>query len=147
MKRKRTEKSKYKHISTGDYCTCAAYVAEVMCMKMAEYQNVGSLPYKFWNNDRWKWTFLKQSMLAREIIKTYPEQVLVKAISSDDFKGIFSLNNPRVPSILKKYNQIFLSQQDAAPIEVIENATIRKTTFGKKNSLNKLRTLDNGKKG
>ena len=48
-KRKRTDKSKYKHESTGDHCTCAAYVAEIMCRKNAENKNEGSLPYKFWN--------------------------------------------------------------------------------------------------
>ena len=44
MARKRTEKSKYRHESTGDYCTCAAYVAEIMCKRNAENKNVGSLP-------------------------------------------------------------------------------------------------------
>ena len=43
--RKRTEKSKYKHQSTGEHCTCAAYIAEIMCMKYAQFKNKGSLPY------------------------------------------------------------------------------------------------------
>ena len=29
-KRKRTHKSKYKHETTGDHCTCAAYIAEII---------------------------------------------------------------------------------------------------------------------
>lgn len=145
MKRQRTEKSKYKHVTTGDYCTFAAFVAEAMCLKLAEFKNLGSLPYKFWNTGSWKWTFQKQMSLAREIAKTYPEQVLVKAISSDDFKTIFSLNNPRVPAILKKYNDIYLSQQQAKPIEVIDNPQRRSVTFSKKQgTISKLRKLDNG---
>ena len=66
-KRKRTEKSKYKHQSTGDHCTCAAYVAEIMCMKYAEYKNVGSLPFKFWSVKPWDWTFKKQLIAANKI--------------------------------------------------------------------------------
>ena len=48
-KRKRTEKSKYKHQSTGDHCTCSSYLAELMCLRLAEYKNEGNLTYKFWN--------------------------------------------------------------------------------------------------
>ena len=95
-KRKRTEKSKYKHQSTGEYCTCAAYVAEMMCMRNAENKNQGSLPYKFWSKKPWDWTFKRQMIAANRILKDHKisEQALVKAILSDDFKGIFSLNHP-----------------------------------------------------
>ena len=93
-KRKRTTKSKYKHESTGDYCTCAAYVAEIMCKRNAERKNQGSLPHKFWNKKPWDWTFKKQMFAANKILKEQKitEQALVKAIHSDEFKSIFSQN-------------------------------------------------------
>tara|TARA_Y100000004_G_scaffold129217_1_gene145639 strand:- start:484 stop:945 length:462 start_codon:yes stop_codon:yes gene_type:complete len=146
--RKRTEKSRYKHESTGDYCTCAAYVAEIMCKKNAENKNVGSLPYKFWNKKPWNWTFKKQLWAAQKILKDYDEAVLVKAINSPDFNGIFSLNHPKVVGILRKY-KLLLVEENSKPkqeIEVKKNAKTRKQSYGGKNLLNKLRKLENGEK-
>lgn len=146
-KRRRTEKSKYKHESTGDYCTCAAYVAEIMCKKNAEKKNVGSLPYKFWNRKPWDWTFKKQLWAAQKILKNYDEAVLVRAINSPDFNGIFSLNHPKVVGILRKY-ELLLVEENAKPkqeIEVKKNAKTRKKTFGKRNTLNRLREIEDAK--
>lgn len=145
-KRKRTEKSKYKHESTGDYCTCAAYVAEIMCKRNAENKNVGSLPYKFWNKKPWDWTFKKQLFAARKILKDHSEEAVVKAINSDEFKGIFSLNHPKVIGIIRKC-ELLLEEERSRPkqeIEVKKNAKTRKKSYGGKNILNKLRKLEHG---
>lgn len=147
MKRQRTEKSKYRHQSTGDYCTCAAYVAEIMCMRNAENKNQGSLPYKFWSKKPWDWTFKRQLFAARKLLKTFSEAALVKAIHSDEFRSIFSLNNPRALPIIKKYAKIVQEEQDKQQqLEVTENPIARKKTYGKKSSLNKLRSIEDGKK-
>jgi hypothetical protein len=144
-KRKRSNKSKYKHVSTGDHCTCAAYVAEIMCMRYAEFKNQGSLPFKFWNKKPWDWTFKKQLWAAQKLIKKFSEQAVVKAIHSDEFKGIFSLNNPKVSFILKKYQIIVDQEQNKfQKLEVKENNSSRKKTFGK-NLLNKMRGIDGEK--
>lgn len=148
VKRKRTEKSKYKHESTGDYCTCAAYIAEIMCKRNAENKNVGSLPYKFWNKKPWNWTFKKQLFAARKILKDYSEEAVVKAIHSDDFKGIFSLNHPKVIGIIRKC-ELLLEGERSKPkqeIKVKKNAKTRKKSYGGKNFLNKLRNIENGEK-
>ncbi len=146
MKRKRTEKSKYKHKSTGEYCTCAAYVAEIMCMRNAENKNQGSLPYKFWSKKPWNWTFRRQINVAYKLLKQFSEEALVKAINSDEFSRIFSLNHPKALGIIKKY-QLSLDEQahKKQDITVNKNATHRKSKFGKKSLLNKMRELENGK--
>lgn len=146
MKRKRTEKSKYQHQSTGDHCTCAAYVAEIMCLRNAEHKNQGSLPYKFWSKKPWNWTFKRQLMVAQNLLKTIPEAALVKAIHSDEFRGIFSLNNPRAMPIIKKYVKLYEEEKDKnQKLEIVEEPIARKKTYGKKSSLNKLRSLERGK--
>ena len=146
MKRKRTEKSKYKHKSTGEYCTCAAYVAEIMCMRNAENKNQGSLPYKFWSKKPWNWTFRRQINVAYKLLKQFSEEALVKAINSDEFSRIFSLNHPKALGIIKKY-QLSLDEQahKKQDITVNKNAKHRKSKFGKKSLLNKMRELENGK--
>jgi len=143
-KRKRTEKSKYKHKSTGDYCTCAAYVAEILCTNNAQNQNIGSLPYKFWNVKPWDWTFKKQVILARKFIKKFSEEALVKAVSSPEFSRTFSLNSPRAEGIVRKYHEIIKAQQEkeTQELNVIENAKTSKKKFGKKSGLNKLREIE-----
>jgi len=146
-KRKRTTKSKYKHRSTGDYCTCAAYVAEVMCEKNAENKNQGSLPYKFWSKKPWDWTFKRQMIAANKIMKDHhiSEQALVKAVLSDEFKRIFSLNHPKAIGVIKRYQLLLDKETDKKQeIEVKKNAKHRDRSFGKKNIFKTLRKLENG---
>ena len=143
QKRKRTAKSKYKHQTTGDYCTCAAYIAEVMCIRNAEFKNEGSLPYKFWNKKPWNWTFKRQLIIARGLLKKYNETVLVKAINAPECKKIFSLNNQRIKTAIKKYQRIFEKEsQTQEDLEVKQHAQHRKKTYVKQSKLNKLRSLN-----
>lgn len=142
-KRKRTEKSKYRHKTTGDHCTCAAYVAEIMCIRNAEYKNVGHLPYKFWNKKPWDWTFKRQMFAANKIIETYGEEALVKAVHSNELKGIFSLNHRKVLQVVNKYAIIVEDQlSKKQKIDHSENASKRKKNFGRRSKLDKLRRLE-----
>lgn len=149
-KRKRTNKSKYKHESTGDHCTCAAYVAEIMCKKKAEYKNQGSLSFKFWNKEPWKNTFRYQMTLANNILKDsrISEQALVRAVNSKEFKqaNIFSLKHPKVIGIIKRC-QLLLDEEKNKhqDISFKDNATHQKKKYGRKNILNKLRKIQDGK--
>ena len=147
-KRKRSDKSKYVHESTGEQCTCAAYVAEIMCRKNAENKNVGSLPYKFWSKKPWDWTFKRQLFAANKLLKDFSEKALVRAVNSPDFRGIFSLNHPNCTKILKKYEKI-IKAEEAQPKQEIElkaDPKRRKKSYGKKNLLSKMRKFENGEK-
>ena len=107
-KRKRTDKSKYKHQTTGDHCTCSAYLAEMMCLRLAEYKNEGNLTYKFWNKKPWDWTFKQQMFAANNLIKKYGEKAVVRAAVNQT--SIFSLKNKRLISEINK--QIKLIEQE-----------------------------------
>jgi len=145
-KRKRTEKSKYKHQSTGDYCTCASYLAELMCLRLAEHKNEGKLGYKFWNKKPWDWTFKQQLFTANSLIKKYGEMAVVRAVNSPSLAKVFSLKNKRVvPEILKQVKLIEGNKDKKQDLDIKEKPTVRKNTYGKKSKLNKLRGL-NGKK-
>ena len=147
-KRKRSNKSRYKHKTTGDHCTCAAYIAEIMCLRNAQNKNEGSLPYKFWNKKPWNWTFKRQLLAATKLLKEYPEEVLVKAVDSPEFSRIFSLNNPKALPIIKKYNVEYQNSQkkEKQELDVKEKATTRKKSFGSKSKLDKLRSIERGEK-
>jgi hypothetical protein len=146
-KRQRTEKSKYKHKSTGDHCTCAAYLAEMMCLRLAEHKNEGNLIHKFWNKKPWDWTFKQQLFAANSLIKKYGEVAVIKAVTSPSLSKVFSLKNRRVVPEIKKQLKIIEEQSNKKQeLEVKEKPTQRKKSFGKKSGLTKLRGLDNGKK-
>jgi len=145
-KRKRTEKSKYKHQSTGDYCTCASYLAELMCLRLAEHKNEGKLGYKFWNKKPWDWTFKQQLFTANSLVKKYGEVAVVKAVNSPSLTKVFSLKNKRVvPEILRQVKIIEDNKDKKQELDIKEKPTVRKSAYGKKSKLNKLRGL-NGKK-
>jgi len=145
-KRKRTEKSKYKHKSTGDHCTCASYLAEMMCLRLAEHKNEGNLTYKFWNKKPWDWTFKQQLFTANSLIKKYGELAVVKAINSPALSKVFSLKNQRVVPEIKKQLKIIEEQSNnTQELDVKDKPESRKKSYGKKSGLNKLRGL-NGKK-
>ena len=146
-KRKRTEKSKYKHTSTGDYCTCAAYLAEMMCLRLAEHKNEGTLTHKFWNKKPWDWTFKQQLFTANSLIKKYGELAVVKAVNSPFLSKVFSLKNKRVVPEIKRQLKIIEEQANKKQeLDVKEKPTARKKSYGKKTGLNKLRGLKDGKK-
>ena len=141
-----TDKSRYKSPSSGDYITCAQYVAEVMCSRMAEKENVGSQAHKFWNLPKWKKHYQYQVVLANRLVKKYPEAAIVKAINSPECKRMYSLRFPPLESIIQKYQKIIERQsQDSTTIEVREDASRRSRRYGKRTSLQKLRDID-GKK-
>jgi len=148
--RKRTDKSKYKHQSTGEHCTCAAYIAEMMCMKNAEFKNQGSLPYKFWNIDPWTTTFLNQIIEANKLLKKYSEAGILKAIRSSEFEfqRIFSLKHGGAIPIIEKYDKIVKDNLDKnQDLDIKENPETRSATFGKRSKLSQLRNMKfDGKK-
>jgi hypothetical protein len=73
MSKRRTELSKYKSPSTGDFCTPAQYVAEIICQRQAKHEKAGTLPYKFWNKGKWKSIYIRQIGLANKLIKEFGE--------------------------------------------------------------------------
>lgn len=146
MTKERTEKSKYKHMSTGEYCTCAAYVAEVMCTRQAEFKGSGSLPYKFWNTAKWKWPFMRQTMVATELIKEFSEKALVRALGKIS-KKTFSLNGKNVKYKVQQ-EQLLLDQEakrESQKLDINNDNTFRKSPRRKNSRFNSLRNLENGK--
>ena len=142
-----TDKSRYKSPSSGDYITCAQYVAEVMCNRMAEKENVVSQAHKFWNLPKWKKHYQYQVVLANRLVKKYPEAAIVKAINSPECKRMYSLRFPPLESIIQKYQKIIEQQEEnSTTIKVEENVMSRRhRSYGKKSKLNKLRELDGEK--
>ena len=82
MAKNKSDSSRYKSPSTGDYCTSAQYVAELMCQRMAEKSNEGSLAYKFWNTSKWKKTYQLQVIEANRLTNKYDDRAVVAALNT-----------------------------------------------------------------
>lgn len=144
-KRKRTERSKYKHQTTGDYCTCAAYIAEMMCLRLAQHKNEGNLSFKFWNKKPWDWTFKQQLFSANKLIKEYGEKAVLRAVIEK--KTVFSLKNRQIlPEIKRQVEYIKKENNKEQTLDIKKNAKSRKKSYGKKSALDKLRKIDGEEK-
>ena len=62
---------RFKSISTGEPCSAAQYLAEMVCIRKAERENKGSLAYKFWKNGD---SYKIQIRVANKLIKKYGEK-------------------------------------------------------------------------
>ena len=144
MAGKRSNRSKYQSPSTGDYCTCAQYVAEVMCTRMAQKNNEGTQAYKFWNTEKWKKTYQHKVILANRLISKYSEGALSRAINSRELTRAYSLRHPKVDEVVRKHDIALKSEPLHEPesIDVKENAKTRSKGYGKKSKFNQLRNLD-----
>jgi hypothetical protein len=147
MAKERSDRSKYTSPSTGEFCTCAQYVAELMCTRMAQRKNQGTQAYKFWNTDKWKKIYQFQVILANRLISKYSELALVKAVQSRELSRAYSLRHPKVNDVVRKHD--VQAKLDASrlkkDLDVNESAKTRKKSYGKRSKLNQLRNLD-GKK-
>ena len=146
MAKERSDKSKYVSPSTGEYCTCSQYIAEIMCTRMAQKENEGTQAYKFWNTKKWKKTYSFQVILANRLASKYDCAAIVKAINSNELKNVYSLRYPNIERVIEKYQKIIESEnRNRTIIDVQDKPKSRSSSYGKKNSLKRLRNID-GKK-
>ena len=144
MTRKRSDKSKYKSPSTGEYCTAAQYIAEIVCQRQAEKDNVGTPAYKFWNTEKWKKSYTHQIILANRLVKKHDERAIIKALNSGRGKSIYSLRFPGLEDLIIKEEQVLQRSdaQDPISVEDIETDSKPRKPFGSKSAISKLRDLD-----
>jgi hypothetical protein len=88
MTQKNSNNKNYKSISTGQPCSAAQYIAELICIRKAERENKGSLGYKFWNNGE---NYKTQIRVANKLIKKYGEKAVLHYLNSPSGSNIYSL--------------------------------------------------------
>lgn len=147
--KKQTELSRYKSPSTGDFCTSAQYVAELVCQKKATHEKVGTLPYKFWNLPKWKKEYIRQVSLANKLIKEFGDEAVVKFIKSKSGSKTISLGARNVKSEIEKIKNNLDSapkcdtiQVNALEVESLEFRT--RKSFGIKTLIQRIKEVDNG---
>lgn len=143
MSKKRTESSKYRSPSTGDYCTGAQYLAEIICQRCADKDKVGTLPYKFWNLPKWKKLYIRQVGLANKLVGKYGDE-FITFVKSKNGSKILSLGMRNVEEQYHKY----AARKPEKGVEVIEieknGSTFSRQAFGGNSLMAKLNRMENG---
>jgi hypothetical protein len=159
MDHQKSNTKKYKSISTGEPCSAAQYVAEMLCMRKRERENVGSLEFKFWNKS-YRDEYQVQIRVANKVIKKYGEEALLHYLKSPANKRIYSLGflhsskkfvliTKWIEEGIKKSAAIIAEEKKKVKTVVNTDNLVYKPrkSFGSKNSLvNRLRKADDGKK-
>lgn len=134
---------KYISPNSGQECTAAQYLAELMVTRQAQRKNV-DLPFKFWNIDKWKKPFKQEMFKAYALLKLYDEKVILNVIAEQHW--ICTLLYKDLPGLLDKAKEkIDYLQQLANQTEEIEPADVTKAQpkfVSKTGKLKKLRDLD-----
>jgi hypothetical protein len=147
MSKQRTEISKYKSPSTGDFCTPAQYIAEIICQKQATHEKIGTLPYKFWNLPKWKKIYIRQVSLANNLIKEYGEEPVIKFVKSKSGSKTISLGARNVKNEIEKIKFALDNAPKHDKIEVIEIQPMEfksRQSFGSKTFLQRIKEVENG---
>jgi RNA processing factor Prp31 len=143
MAHERTPLSRYKSPSTGEYCTGAQYISEMMCQRMAENNNEGSLAYKFWNTKKWQKTYQLQIIVANRLTDKYDERAIITALRSKEGKKIYSLRFPNIEELIERHESL-INKGEGKTISTEPNSAEAKPRkpFGEKSKIQKLRDLD-----
>lgn len=78
----------YKSPSTGQECTSAQYLAEVICTRFAKKKDSGDLGFKFWNKTQKK-NFQATIVAVNRVIQKFDENTVVAFFMSPRGQSIF----------------------------------------------------------
>ena len=74
---------KYKHQTTGEHCTFAAYLAEYLILRREEAFRNPKPPYKFWSKgEKLHLQFMRQVRAANKLLKKFDEKTILGAVNS-----------------------------------------------------------------
>jgi hypothetical protein len=144
MSKGRTELSKYRSPSTGDYCTAAQYIAEIICQRIADKDKIGTLAYKFWNQPKWKKIYIRQVGLANKLIKKHGDD-FVRFIKSKSGNWIVSLAMKGIDERFEKFRSTLTKEKPITEVKApVEKAVFNsRRSFGSKTIFHKIKELDN----
>ena len=155
-----SEKYKYKHIHTGEYCTFEAYVAEYLILRWTETFKMDKPSYKFWTaGDKYHDAFMRNMKAVRSLAKKFDEKIIIEAIKSQHFDKIYHIGLKCYGPRGWKYNQVAVKavecynkeakkeqikpEIDVNIVEEKKEVSTRKKQYvsNKKSMINKLRNL------
>ena len=137
---------KYKHVTTGQECDAAQYIAEMVLLREAEKANEGTPAFQLWNTTKWKNKFRSQVTKAYQLLNMYDDIAIINALKSPKGKWMYSLRLKALENIIQ-YEQTKVDKEKDRKIVPREyntgdSGTPPRKPFGRKSDIQKLRDLD-----
>jgi hypothetical protein len=132
--------SKY---SNGKYVSQAQYITEIICENKA-VKDKTDLHYKFWTTKKWSSFFRNQIATAHKLLENYQPNAIIKALTSNEGKKIYSLRAPHLKEIIEK-KVLEIENENKKLTKTYNRSTdiTFKKNITNNNILSKLRNLDN----
>ena len=143
---KDTTKGKFKSRYAPDkWITPAQYITEFICENKAR-KDGKDLPIKFWDIPVWNKFFRMQIIVANGLLKLYEAEAIVRALKTQQGRGIFSLRAPHLDQLIKDQQSIIeiakLKLEEAVPLERVSTTSQPRPAQVKNNIISKLKELD-----
>lgn len=131
----------YKSISTGEDCTAAQLLAEMMVLRRAAKQKV-KLVGHFWQAQPWKKYYGEQIIAANAILKIFDIQAVLNALKRREGNWQYSLRTKGLTDIIQeestKLVALQASLEKSSEREFSDSVTTNITTYGKPSLRSKL---------
>lgn len=136
MSKEQSELSKYKSPNSGDYCTAAQYISEIIITRKYEKRNI-KLPFKFWNIPKYKKEFLLGIFASNRLTKIYDADLIIKVLNTSG-NWITSFYGPKIVELIEEEIEKQKKENNNFNLEV-NDANSAPNVFSKKTTLGKLR--------
>ncbi len=100
----------YVSISTGESCTAAQLIAEMMVLRRASKQKV-KLTGHFWKQEPWRKYYGEQVIAANALLKIFAPQAIFKALKRKECSWQYSLRTNGLSDIIKEEQTKFEAEQ------------------------------------
>jgi sulfur relay (sulfurtransferase) DsrC/TusE family protein len=137
------EKFKSRYTTTDKDITPAQFLAEKICERIAR-KNKTVLTDQFWNQTKWKRTFLYQVQIANSLLKIYSWQAILSALKKNP--GVYSLNakflDPHIKCEQEILDREVIKPKEVQPLELADPTAKPRPSFTEQKSTRaKLREL------
>jgi hypothetical protein len=123
-----SEKHKYKHIHTGEYCTFESYVAELLILRKADAFKESKPAYKFWSKGEKLYpAFVRQVKAVIKLKKKFSEEIILGAINSKHFEKVFYIGLYAKNYVGWKMNPLALEAIECYYKETEERSRLQQT--------------------
>jgi len=128
--------SNYKSPSTGEGCSPAQYITELLLTRKAKSDGK-TLPYKFWNIAPHKLEYRKQIHWVNSLLKLHDHRAVIAALVSKEGEWMYSTASPKLDVLIHEQELKMKRMEEQEVIKTKETGKPMKT-FGTKSILNKL---------
>lgn len=148
MNQKKETEKVFESPSTGQMCSAAQYIAEIMCFRRAEKEKSPGLEYKFWNKTRQE-LYKQEIVAAQRLINKFDSKSILDFLKTDG-KFVYSLgvfNSPKfIVDGIKKHFKINQDKSQNTIVPSDYNIESMKSRQRKSNNLfSRLKDIEDGR--